>query len=90
MTLEISGIRGCTIHCFSHRNDGSNYLDDIFDQCVYYAHYPFVKEYAIVFYDEYKYEINGYNNDNIPAATIIPKITTKQEPDHTSLRLLFG
>jgi hypothetical protein len=72
------------------RNDGAINLDDIIDQCVYYAHQPFVEERDIGFYDAHKHQINSYNNDDIQATTIIHKITTKQEIDYISLCLLFG
>jgi hypothetical protein len=75
---------GNYLHCaivqftdFFQRNDGFIDLDDIIDQCVYYAHLAFVEEDLVVFSDEHENEINGNNNDDIHVRTITPKSTTK-------------
>jgi hypothetical protein len=75
---------------FFQRNDGSIDLNDIIDQCVYYAHQAFVEEDTVVIFDAHEHEIDGNNIDDIHIPTVIPKITTKQEPDCASLRPLFG
>jgi hypothetical protein len=50
----------------------------------------FVEEDSVVFYDAHEHEIDGNNNDEIHVPTIIPDITTNQEPDYASLRPLCG
>jgi hypothetical protein len=66
---------------FFQQNDGSIDLDDTIDQCVYDLHQIFVEEDIVVFYDVHENGINGYNDDFIQVPAIIPKVTTKQEPD---------
>jgi hypothetical protein len=75
---------------FFQRYDGSIDRNDIIDQCVYYAHQTFVEEDTVVFYDAHEHEIDGNNIGDIQVPIVIPKITTKQEPDYASLRPLFG
>jgi hypothetical protein len=70
-------------------NQGSLDSTDIIDQFIYYEHLPCVDKDTTVFYDAYEHEIHGHNN-NLQSPTIIPKITTKRNPDYTSLRPLFG
>jgi hypothetical protein len=53
---------------------GSIDLDDIIDQCAYYAHQRFVEEDLVVFYDANEHEIDSNNNDDIHGPTIIPTI----------------
>jgi hypothetical protein len=48
---------------------------------VYDLHQIFVEEDIVVFYDVHENGINGYNDDFIQVPAIIPKVTTKQEPD---------
>jgi hypothetical protein len=57
---------------------------------VYYANQLFVEEDTVVFYDAHEHEFDGNNIDEIHVPTVITKITTKREPDHASLRPLFG
>jgi hypothetical protein len=47
------------------------------------------EDYTVVFYDAHEHEIDGYNIDDIHVPAIIPKTTTNQETDYTSLRLVF-
>ena len=73
---------------FFERHEGSTNIEDVIDQCVYYSHAPEVDN--LVFYDAHEHEIDGDADEANSVPTIIPRVTTKREPDYASLRPLFG
>jgi hypothetical protein len=68
------------IDCFQQNNSSID-LDHIIEQCVFYAHPPFVEGDTVVFYDVHGYEVDGYNDDYIQVPAIIPKTTAKTKPN---------
>jgi hypothetical protein len=66
--------------CFQQNNSSID-LDHIIVPCVYYAYPLFVEGDTVVFYDVHGFEADGYYDAYIQVPAIIPKITTKQEPD---------